>query len=457
MSVEQLWVTFVTSSERSFHRPVPFVESFPVTVWLLAPWTLPSDDATLQKNEENHSHPGNPLGMADSHSTTNGENQKEFENNVETVSTVQSAKFHAVVKFGSKINAQINHYQYVFLMRLVDSLVACKDEVLVDMDTIQQKNKTATVPIAKQPDDKQSQDEELSFGVSLLIDDCELAMVFPPLPADIPSQLHSMTDFRGEDQSNGDVHDDATTNSDPLTRDSTVHGRGGLPWFKNNIFRETDYCGRIVLFINFSSCFIDLGNIALSVDDKTTTLAAASIALMKSASESQLPMLVTPSANLLDETLLQIHERHAHSTDTSSGVWSAANNLSLTGSTPTINLVESPPSESRARNPIHSTSDTMLLSRTIDGAKAQDSTPPSSLASSRSNGGSSSGGVERDGDLRKGFGGAFSKSFTRFGRAIKQTKRELLDVHDDEETDGMSMKSSLSSDEDEDSFQLIQV
>lgn len=257
MSVEQLWVTFVTSSERRFNRPVPFVESFPVTVWLLAPWTLPTDDegssATSQKNEENHLHHGDPLGMSDSHSTTNGENQKEFENNVEAVSTVQSAKFHAIVKFGSKINAQINHYQYVFLMRLVDSLVACKDEVLADMDTIQQKNKAATAPIAKQQDDKQSQDEELSFGVSLLIDDCELAMVFPPLPVDIPSQLHSMTDFRGEDQSNGDVRDDATTNSDPLTRDSTVHGRGGLPWLKNNIVRETDYYSRILLFMNFYS------------------------------------------------------------------------------------------------------------------------------------------------------------------------------------------------------------
>ncbi len=202
---------------------------------------------------------------------------------------------------------------------------------------------------------------------------------------------------------------------------------------------------------------VDLASVNdTDVKDTLVSLTTNTV-LMKSASESQLPML-PPSLIPLTETLPQFHERHSLSSDTTFGLSSAPITQSIAGSTPTINL-DPPVNEARPRNTMHSTSDTMLLSRTMGSGRPQDSPPASLLASSRSsNGSNSGGGAVKDGDLRKGgIGSALSKSFTRFGRVMKQTKRDLLDVHDDEETDGMSLKSSLSSDEDEESFQIIQV
>lgn len=96
----QFWMEF-TGVRNSGVRPVSFVESFPIAIWI----SMPSQPSASQLQT---------LKKADSDAadSTNSSSQK-------TMSVM--------INIGAKICAQINHYQFCFLMRLADTLTNMAD------------------------------------------------------------------------------------------------------------------------------------------------------------------------------------------------------------------------------------------------------------------------------------------------------------------------------------------
>ena len=172
--------------------------------------------------------------------------------------------------------------------------------------------------------------------------------------------------------------------------------------------------------------------------------------LMRSASESQLNSL--PSSHIpLTEPLLHSHETKLNGRQVviDAPVDIRVSSTALTGSYPSIG--GEPVTNSGLRNPIHSTSDTMLLSRSLTDNKLMSPGIPSVMPSKHSEHN-----LEKEGDIKKSLSGVFSKGVSRIVGKSKQFKRDFLEVHDDED-DSMSLKSGLSSDEDDEGFQLLQV
>lgn len=110
IELEQFWMEF-TGVKNSGSRPVSFLESFPVTVWV----ALPSEDIH-----------------------TDVSNQGEMS---------------VLVDIGAKICAQLNHYQYCFLMRLADSFTEMVDTIAAEnklhQDLLLKEDREGSLPVLK--------------------------------------------------------------------------------------------------------------------------------------------------------------------------------------------------------------------------------------------------------------------------------------------------------------------
>ncbi len=231
LAVDQLWLEFLgVPSSRG--RPVPFIESFPMTAWITLPLLATSSQAKsgcdsssgveasqdgpaalLQSGDvsmsreltlaeqsmlnpqqqqqfcdsnklspvmmhvgENHNHlqsphqyqvpPGSVMEPNRRSSQTGGQQQ--------VSNKPPLADVHVLVKIGAKVLCQLNHYQYLFLMRMIESLSKTSAEIQEDTVNI----------LGKAPESKR-----VSLAVKL--SEAELAIIFPPIVQQTSAGLRS--------------------------------------------------------------------------------------------------------------------------------------------------------------------------------------------------------------------------------------------------------------------------
>lgn len=207
VAIDQIWAEFLgVPSSRS--RPVPFVESFPIVVWYMKP--PPPSQAPSQINDQSEQWTSNSSlsqTEADKDSVrrsldgqaARASSLTQSEELVMMDSTDQSdfilppptiADLHVLVRIGTKVNIQLNHYQYLFLMRLIETLTAYSLEMEEDSTFINQ----GPLPTP-------------SMSLSVILSEAEIALVCPAIP-ELPSVLPSHEDsddlkddvFSAEDQ-----------------------------------------------------------------------------------------------------------------------------------------------------------------------------------------------------------------------------------------------------------------
>lgn len=94
IDLEQFWMEF-TGVKNAGTRPVSFIESFPISLWMSIPPPASAAPAVNRTGEKESSSP--TMGI--------------------------------MIDIGAKICAQINHYQFCFLMRLADTLTDLGDTI----------------------------------------------------------------------------------------------------------------------------------------------------------------------------------------------------------------------------------------------------------------------------------------------------------------------------------------
>lgn len=134
LHIEQIWAEFigVLSSPR---RPVNFVEAFPVTIWL----TMPN----AQTSHQNY------------------------------------ADFSFLFNISHKIAVELNHYQYLFLLRLIEAIKDTQDKLLKAAQSTS-KSSSSTVSFAA------------------IVREIELAFVCPRIPELPPSYLDAPEDYEAD-------------------------------------------------------------------------------------------------------------------------------------------------------------------------------------------------------------------------------------------------------------------
>ena len=230
LCIDQVWLEFL-DVPTSRTRPVPFVESIPLTLWVCQPSLMPdlvvsscdsevfsSSKTILANGNGNYSkrearsskirlkefYSTSSEGSVDTDSKScdseaDGKYKEELQgaDNCDSVSEVgnvqyaagQVANFNVVAKIGGKLRAQMNHFQYLFLMRLLESLTNFQTQMNADLE---QFLKGGSTP-------------ETTFSIPLTIPEIEFAMVCPYiaelLPLTHPADLASPVSDNSEQQS----------------------------------------------------------------------------------------------------------------------------------------------------------------------------------------------------------------------------------------------------------------
>ncbi|ELU09962.1 hypothetical protein CAPTEDRAFT_105822 [Capitella teleta] len=173
VAIDQIWAEFLgLPNTRS--RPVPFVESFPIVLWFIRP--TPPAPVPPQ-----HWPSSSSLSQTEADKAMSG--QRASTQDIMTDSDTDLvlpppalADAHALIRISSRVNVQITHYQYVFLMRLIETLTANNLEMEQDSTFIRQ----GPAPSA-------------SMSISLILSEAEIALICPAIP-ELPSILPSHED-----------------------------------------------------------------------------------------------------------------------------------------------------------------------------------------------------------------------------------------------------------------------
>ena len=233
LAVDQLWLEFL-GVPRAKGRPVPFVESFPVTVWIALP--LHASQAKSHGCDKNEASQNGVAHDGDSHrshehnstlaeqsrnnqqqicdtrsprdtniNTVNQNHVSTMDRNAPQKSKSTLADIHMLVKIGAKVSCQLNHYHYLFLMRMAESLSKTSAEIQEDTVNI----------LGQAPESK-------TISVAVKLSEAELAIMFPPtpLPATLrsSSQVESIQDIQEANLDETDVNNSSLA----VTSDQTV-------------------------------------------------------------------------------------------------------------------------------------------------------------------------------------------------------------------------------------------
>jgi len=217
VNLDQVWLEFL-GVPTSRTRPVPFVESFPLQLWICQSNRLPdgvvlpssSSDSITNKSEPErdqddrksrkllkqfYSTDDNTEDSSPSTSTSKGRTKGRTMSSSTTSSTCDIEKPHVqytslkvadvniVAKIGGKVRAQLSNPQYLFLMRLMESITNLQTQVTADMKDFLTANDNAPA---------------MSISLPLVIPEIEFAMVSPYIAELLPLsdpivQLRSQT------------------------------------------------------------------------------------------------------------------------------------------------------------------------------------------------------------------------------------------------------------------------
>ena len=173
--LDQLWMEFVGVAS-SCNRPVPFMEAVPVTLWVARPCIEPTPvEVDSSHGMTNH--------VDASHNSQSDLNVAEDSVAIDTSATTPhgrtTGEIHIIVKVDSKLNVQLNHYQLLFLLRLVDTLTEHQEEICADVLEIMH----APAPKA-------------NTVLAIVLREMEFAMICPALP-----EVHTFATTSREDSS----------------------------------------------------------------------------------------------------------------------------------------------------------------------------------------------------------------------------------------------------------------
>ena len=168
VAIKQFWIEFIQVPS-SRNRPQSFIESFPLTLWI----TLPTPDTNINTNTHT---------KRNKHNTTQHKQQQHITKDklidylcdtplpvcdIELYHEPEQAQMYVLISLQTKIQLELNHYQYLFLMRLIETVTKKQEEMRED--TLYILNETAP-------------SSSSSISVAVNVQEVELCIVCPPIP-----------------------------------------------------------------------------------------------------------------------------------------------------------------------------------------------------------------------------------------------------------------------------------
>lgn len=231
IKLDPIWIDFLGARSIGPNKAVPFVDAVPITFWIhgrssdrinvnsidsLKMPSLASFERKLQDcyiNDERNSNTADYTHNADYYSQTNpfhaGDKEMGGSDSVTLnagstgADDISTADLHIIAHVSNLVSAQIDHYQYLFLLRLAEEMTELSTFITIDSKRI-----------------LQERDESKSVIVGLVVPQVEVTLV-------MPSQTPGKESTAGDIES---VFPDSVSLGDDLHMNSVTNMSGASNW-----------------------------------------------------------------------------------------------------------------------------------------------------------------------------------------------------------------------------------
>lgn len=200
---EPIWVEFFgVPAARS--RPVPFVDAFPLSLWIYVKPKSSLSVATKMSSEQKSSRPNRDLlrnfyGDSSCNRNDNLKGEEKVSSGIASEGGGE-ASTHIFAHTPSLVSAQLNHFQYLFLMRQLD--VAAELTSYLTYDTISILTST-NMPGVALPADQLGD----TLVVAAVVPQVDVSLVMPPMNPCKDSMAGDMESFLPDSSSTADLQD----------------------------------------------------------------------------------------------------------------------------------------------------------------------------------------------------------------------------------------------------------
>ncbi|XP_068247106.1 bridge-like lipid transfer protein family member 3B isoform X2 [Palaemon carinicauda] len=210
---DPLWVEFL-GVPAVRNRPVPFVDAFPLSMWVYVKPKSSLNVTTEKQKTVSDSDKSNRLNRdilrdfyspelsvkPDEHSLENTLNESRDQSEKGWESCRSEAALHVLAHTPSLVSVQLNHYQYLFLMRQVDAITELTS--YLTYDTINILTHPNMAGIALSPDNLGD-----TIAVAAVIPQVDVSLVMPPPQPCKDSMAGDMESFLPDSSSTADLND----------------------------------------------------------------------------------------------------------------------------------------------------------------------------------------------------------------------------------------------------------
>ncbi|KAG5675899.1 hypothetical protein PVAND_005758 [Polypedilum vanderplanki] len=151
IKIDPVWIEFLGVRSIGVNRAIPFVDAVPITLWIHGKSEIDDNiaDKMAERNKPQQPIQMKPNEMILSVSSLKNEmvNDGTFFNDATGVNATselnidqKSADLHVIAHFGNLVSVQIDHYQFLFLMRLVEELNELTTFLTIDNKRIMKEN-----------------------------------------------------------------------------------------------------------------------------------------------------------------------------------------------------------------------------------------------------------------------------------------------------------------------------
>ncbi|GAB1600654.1 UHRF1-binding protein 1-like isoform X2 [Argonauta hians] len=166
--IDQIWMDFTTRKS----RPVPFLESFPVTFWC---WRTEPCKSREKERDSKLECKSNVSALNGVHDDSDTPKSGDSNDSSKLCDNAGHTDICAILCIKSKIQLLITHYQYLFVLRLAESLTAFQKQLVADTEYFSGTSAASTI------------------SLSTFVQDIEVAMVFHK-PSDTLFHNENMTE-----------------------------------------------------------------------------------------------------------------------------------------------------------------------------------------------------------------------------------------------------------------------
>lgn len=152
IKLDPIWIDFLGARSLSPNKSIPFIDAVPITLWVHAGNNKETDSGNENSNNDSKANMSGKSNTnvenIESLSTRNPFANEEYlsakantdsSSNNSCIVNERTANIHAIAHVSNLISVQIDHYQYLFLLRLTEEITEMTTFLSLDAERILQK------------------------------------------------------------------------------------------------------------------------------------------------------------------------------------------------------------------------------------------------------------------------------------------------------------------------------